>query len=86
MQILTWFSSFVFKKITVWFKKAALQKNFVVVEEERLDGIDVDDAENLEDSPRFLFIDEESESLIVVNDGRELTRNKNQKKKSGISQ
>ena len=86
MQILTWFSSFVFKKITVWFKKATLQKNFVVVEEERLDGIDVDDAENLEDSPRFLFIDEESESLIVVNDGRELTRNKNQKKKSGISQ
>ena len=74
------------KKITVWFKKATLQKNFVVVEEELLDGIDVDDAGNLDDSPRFLFINEESENIIVVNDGRELTRNKNQKKKSGVSQ
>ena len=34
----------------------------------------------LEDPPRFVFIDEECESLIVVNDGR----NKNQKKKSGV--
>ena len=69
----------------VSFKKATLQKNFVIVEEE-LDGIDIDDAENLEDSSRFVFIDEESENLIVVNNGRELTRNKNQKKKPGVLQ
>ena len=30
---------------------------------------------NLEDSPRFVFIDEECENLIVVNDGGEHTRN-----------
>ena len=37
------FSSFIFKKkITILFKKATLQKNFVMVEEE-LDGIDADD-------------------------------------------
>ena len=53
-------------KITVSFKKTTLQKNFVIVEEE-LDGIDIDEAGNLEDSPRFAFIDEECENLIVVN-------------------
>ena len=78
------FSSFTFKKkITVLFKKATLQKNFVIVEEE-LDGIDTDDIGNLEDSPRFVFIDEECENLIVVNDGGELTQNINQKKKFGV--
>ena len=41
---------------------------------------------NLEDSPRFVFIDEECENLIVVNDGGEPTRYINQKKKSGFSQ
>ena len=71
------------KKITVLFKKATLQKNFVIVEEE-LDGIDTDDIGNLEDSPRFVFIDEECENLIVVNDGGELTQNINQKKKFGV--
>ena len=80
------FSSFISKKkITVIFKKATLQKNFVIVEE-GLDGIDTDDIGNLEDSPRFVFIDEECENLKVVNDGGELTRNKNQKKKSGVLQ
>ena len=33
-----------------------------------------------------MFIDEECENLIVVNDGGELTRNINQKKKPGVSQ
>ena len=81
MQILTWFISrdFFQTKITVSFKKATLQKNFVIVEEE-LDGIDIDEAGNLEDPPRFVFIDEKCESLIIVNDGR----NKNQKKNSGV--
>ena len=67
------------KKITVLFKKATLQKTIVIVEEE-LDGIDTDDIGNLEDSPRFVFIDEECENLIVVNDGGKLTQNINQKK------
>ena len=52
-------------KITVSFKKTTLQKNVVIVEEE-LDGTDIDQAGNLEDSPRFAFIDEECENLIVV--------------------
>ena len=51
----------------------------------KLDGIDIDDIGNLEDSPRFVLIDEECENLIAVNDGGELTRSKNQKKKSGVS-
>ena len=52
----------------------------VVIIEEGLDGIDIDDIGNLEDSQRLLFIDEECENLIEVNDGGELTRNINQKK------
>ena len=49
-------------------------------------GIDINEIGNLEDSPRFVFIDEECENLTVVNDGGEHTRNINQKKKSGVSQ
>ena len=70
------------KKITVLFKKATLQKNFVIVKA-KLDGIDTDDIGHLEDSPRFVFIDEERKNLIVVNDGRELIQNINKKKKFG---
>ena len=33
-----------------------------------------------------MFIDEECQNLIVVNDGGELTRNIDHKKKSGVSQ
>ena len=64
------------KKITVSFKKATLQKNFAIVDKE-LDVIDTDDIANLEDSPRFVFIDEECENCIEVNDGGEVTRNIN---------
>ena len=71
------------KQIAVLFKKATLQRNFVIVEEE-LDGIDTDDIGNLEDSPKFVFIDKECENLIVVNDGGELTQNTNRKKKFGV--
>ena len=49
-------------------------------------GIDKYDTENLEDLPIFVFIDEECWNLKVVNDGKELTRNINQKKKSDASQ
>ena len=46
----------------------------------------IDNTGNLEDSPRLVFIDEECENLIVVNDGGEITRNINQKKKSEVFQ
>ena len=59
----------------------------VVIVEEELNGVDIDDIENLENLPRFvLFIDEECGNLKLVSDGGELTRNINQKKKSDISQ
>ena len=61
------------KKITVLFKKATLQKNFVIVEA-KLDGIDTDDTGHLEDLPRFVFIDKERKNLIVVNDGENLLK------------
>ena len=37
------------------------------------------------DSPRAIFIDEKCDYHIVVNDSGELTRNINQKKKSGVN-
>ena len=55
------------------------EKNVIV--EQEIDCIDTDDIENLEDSPRLEFIDEECENLIVVNDGGELTENISQKKR-----
>ena len=60
-------------------------KNVVIVEEE-LDGTDIDDFGNSEDSPRLVLIDDEYENLTAVNDGRELTRNINQKKESDVLQ
>ena len=84
-QVLTCFIFLVLfsKKVTVSFQKATLQKHFVMVEEE-LNGVDTDDIGNLEDSPRFVFIDDECENFIIVNDGGEFTRNISQKKKSGV--
>ena len=61
-----------------------LKKN--VIDEEELDGIDIDGIGNLEDSLRLLFIDEECGNLIVVNDGEKLTRNINQKKNADVLQ
>ena len=55
------------------------EKNVTV--EERLDVIDIDDIGNLEDSPRLVLIYEKCKNLIVVNDGGELTRNTDQRKK-----
>ena len=43
--------------------------------EEELDGIDIDETGNLEDSPRLMFIDEECGNLLVVNDSGELSGN-----------
>ena len=54
--------------------------------EEELNCVDIDEIGDLENLPRFVFIDEECGNLKVVNDGGELTRNINQKKKSDVSQ
>ena len=79
------FSSFFFQKTGAFFEEDNPSEKNVIVEEE-LDGIDIDEIRNLEDSPRLVFIDEECENLVVVNDGGELTRNFNQKKKSEVLQ
>ena len=57
-----------------------------VIAEEELNRFDIDGIENLEDSPRFVFVNEECGNLKVVNDGGELTRDINQKNKSDVSQ
>ena len=80
-QILT---CFIFLVLLYFQNTFSLEKNVIV--EEELDCIDIDDIGNLEDSPRLVFIDEECGNLIVVNDGGELTRNINQKKKSVLLQ
>ena len=54
--------------------------------EQELDGIDIDEIGNVEDLPKLMFINEECGNLQLVNDGGELTRNINQKKKSNVSQ
>ena len=46
----------------------------------------IDGIENLENLPRFVFIDEECGNLKVFNDDEELTRNINHKKKLDVSQ
>ena len=48
--------------------------------------IDIDDIGNLEDSPRLVLINEKCGNFMVANDGGELTRNINQKAKSGVLQ
>ena len=65
------------KKLQFHCRKQPFRKGFVVKDE--LDGIDSDDIGNLEDSPRFVFIDEENGNL---SDDRGLTRIINEKKKS----
>ena len=73
------------KKSWFYWKKTTLQENIAVFEE-GLDCIDIDDVGNLENSSRFVFINEECGNLIVVNDGEELTRNINQKTKPNVLQ
>ena len=73
-----------FSKTTRAFVEEENPSEKIVIVEEGLDGIDIDDIRNLEDSPRLVVIHEECENLIVVNDGGEFTRNINQKKKSGF--
>ena len=86
-QKLTWsIFQFYFKKITALFKKATSQKKLLQLIKRTIDDNDIDDIGNLDDSPRFVFIDEKCENLIVVNGDGELTRTINQKKKSGVLQ
>ena len=76
-----YFSSIIFKNITVLLKTSnSTEKNVIVGEE--LNCIDIDDIGNLEDSPRLVFINEECGNLIVVNDGGELTENISQKRQT----
>ena len=58
----------------------------MVIVEEELNRFDIDGIENLENLPRFAFINKECGNLKVVNDDAELTRNINQKKKLDVSQ
>ena len=73
------------KKNTILLKKKTIQKKIIIVEAE-LNRVNIDDIRNLEDLPRFVFIDEEYRNLRVVNDGWDLTRKINQKKNSDVSQ
>ena len=80
--ILTCFIFLIFtKKSRFNWKKQ--KKNIV---EQELDCIDIDDIGNLEDSSRLVFIGKKCENLIVVNDGGEITRSINEKKKSDVLQ
>ena len=74
---LFYFCSFIFKKIMASFKKATRQKK--CYDWYRWYW-------KLEDSPRLKLINEECANLILANDGGELTRNINQKKKSSVLQ
>ena len=58
----------------------------VVIVEEELDGKDIVDIRNLQDSPRLVLINVECGNLIVVNDDGKPTRNINQKKKLVVLQ
>ena len=62
LQIL---ACFIFLKNHGFVQEDSPSEKVVIVEEE-LDGIDIDDIGNLEDSFRLVFIDEECENLIVV--------------------
>ena len=69
----------------IFIKNATLLKKNVTAEE-KLDCTDIDNIGNLEDSPRFQFMDEECGNLIVVNNSGELIRNITLKKKSDVLQ
>ena len=77
------FPSFIFKKNRVIAEKDNPSEKNV---KEELDGIDMDDIENLEDLLRIVFIHEQCENLKVFIGGGELTRHINEKKKAGVLQ
>ena len=63
------FFYFYFKK-HVFIEEDKPLENVVIVEEE-LSGFDIDGIENLENLPRFVFINKECGNLKVVNDDEE---------------
>ena len=79
-----YFSSFFSRKHDFIEEDTSSEK--VAIVEEELDVIDIDDTGNLEYSARLVFIDEECGNPKVVNEGGELTRNINQKKKPDVLQ
>ena len=79
-----YFSSFIFTKKSRFHWNKPSEKG--VIAEEKINRFDIDGIENLEGSPRFVFINEECGNLKVVNDGGELARDIKQKKKSDVSQ
>ena len=77
-EILTCFTFLVlFSKKKLLFHRRRQPSEKVVIVDEELRGIDINDIENLEDSPRLLFIDEERGNLPVDYDG-ELSKGKSQ--------
>ena len=82
---LFYFCSFIFKKNHGFVEKGNSSENVFILEKE-LDGIAIDDIRNLEDASALVFIDEECRNLIVVNDGGELSRNIDQRKKLDVLQ
>ena len=76
---LLYFSNFIFKKSHGFIEEDKLSE--IVV-----NRFDIDEIDNFEGLPRFVFINEECRNLKVVNDGGELTGDINQKKKSNVSQ
>ena len=56
------------------------------MEDEKLDGIEIEDVLNLEKLPGTVFIDQECWNLKVVVDGGELTRDINRKNKPDVLQ
>ena len=82
---LFYFSSLIFKNITISLKKSNSSEKNVIVGEE-LDCIGIDDIGNLEDSPSLVFISEECGNLIEVIDGGELTENISSKKADILQQ
>ena len=82
---LFYFCSFIFKKNDGFVEKGNSSENVFILEKQ-LDGIAIDDIRNLEDASALVFIDEECRNLIVVNDGGELSRNIDQRKKLDVLQ
>ena len=77
------FFKFYFHKNHGFTEEDKFWENVIIVEKE-LNRFDIDDVENFENLPRFVFMEEEYGNLKVVNDNEELTRNINQKKKLDV--
>ena len=81
---LLYFSTFIFEKTRFHWRRQTFRKR--CYRWGRTKPFDINDIENLQNLPRFVFIDKECGNLKLVNDDKELTRNINQKKKLDVSQ